>query len=200
MKQSFHLANLRKIQIEKYRCLLMMSLILHDLGSPSSKHRGCNCTMKYKTAQGKNSYLFQFPVIFCIWKFFGTYHKTSANQPQTTITINPHTKQNILRHWPFHKYPPKHTKLEPCAWRPAFTSAKKHLIVKMNAVMYLHLTKRVMFCNYFFVKIFVPQIFPMRFTKRHDFWKSSAPKLFSTIPTNLGTTLATLCMSTLFQK
>jgi hypothetical protein len=52
-----------------------------------------------------------------------------------------------------------------------------------------------MFCNYFFVKIFVPQIFPMRFTKRHDFWKSSAPKLFSTIPTNLGTTLATLCSS-----
>ena len=35
----------------------------------------------------------------------------------------------------------------------------------------------------------------MRFTKRHDFWKSSAPKLFSTIPTNLGTTLATLCSS-----
>ena len=35
--------------------------------------------------------------------------------------------------------------------------------------------------------------FPMRFTKRHDFSKSSAPKLFSTIPTNLGTTLATLC-------
>ena len=33
----------------------------------------------------------------------------------------------------------------------------------------------------------------MRFTKRHDFSKSSAPKLFSTIPTNLGTTLATLC-------
>ena len=33
----------------------------------------------------------------------------------------------------------------------------------------------------------------MRFTKRHDFSKSSAPKLFSTIPTNLGTTFATLC-------
>ena len=31
-------------------------------------------------------------------------------------------------------------------------------------------------------------------TKRHDFWTSSAPKLFSTIPINLGTTLATLCM------
>ena len=36
--------------------------------------------------------------------------------------------------------------------------------------------------------------FPMRFTKRHDFSKSSAPKLFSTIPSNLGTTLATLCI------
>ena len=37
--------------------------------------------------------------------------------------------------------------------------------------------------------------FPLRFTKRHDFWKSSAPtpKLCSTISTNLGTTLATLC-------
>ena len=35
----------------------------------------------------------------------------------------------------------------------------------------------------------------MRFTKRHDFWKSSAPKLFSTIPTNLGTTLATPWMA-----
>ena len=35
----------------------------------------------------------------------------------------------------------------------------------------------------------------MRFTKRHDFSKSSAPKIFSTIPTNLGTTLATLCIA-----
>ena len=31
-------------------------------------------------------------------------------------------------------------------------------------------------------------------TKRHDFWTSSTPKLFSTIPINMGTTLATLCM------
>ena len=40
----------------------------------------------------------------------------------------------------------------------------------------------------------------MRFTKRHDFSKSSAPKLFSTIPTNLGTTLATLCAGQLSPK
>ena len=34
----------------------------------------------------------------------------------------------------------------------------------------------------------------MQFTKKHEFWKSSAPKLFLTIPTNLGMTFETLRM------